>query len=132
MKTYATFCLLLALAGTSSAQISMDSVRKIDPNLKVSFDFLIGTWESADSLKNTLQFVANGAYEVIIEPKTLIHPYAFKRDNDSVSTRGMAMNWPPGDCIIRKIDENSIELLYFDVFSEFPYQKMFTRAKKTF
>jgi hypothetical protein len=104
-----SFFLLMALLSSAQAQEQ--------PVEKVQLRYLQGKWLSQDSVQARIDFVQEGE-ELHILPRTYVHPYTFRIEKDSVSLKGLAMNWPPYYCRIKPIDEQTILIEYLSYISE--------------
>lgn len=84
------------------------------PGKKLPIQSILGTWKLNDSTQ--IEFVKQHNL-MVLEPKTHVNNYTFFISNDSVSAKGMAINWPPYDCILNLIDANTLEIKYLYFYS---------------
>jgi hypothetical protein len=118
VKVFIFIIVLLIFSIESKAQISVDSLRKANKEIKIALKELIGNWQYIDSEQAKINFVA-GDFNVHIEGiKHGIGNYRFERDKDSVFVNGTAANWPPYDCTLKLIDKNTLEIKFYQYFSK--------------
>jgi len=86
----------------------------------INVSLLEGEWESQDTFHNKIEFIVT-KYDVHLLPKVHINPFSFNlKDSTKVSTKGMALNWPPYDCVISYISEKKLEIIFYDFMSHQP------------
>ena len=85
-----------------------------NPEKRLPIQSILGIWKLNDSTQ--IEFVKQ--YNMmVLEPKTHVNNFTFHISNDSVSTKGMAINWPPYDCLLNLIDANTLEIRYYHFLS---------------
>jgi len=119
--------LFVLLLNCAIAQSNIDSLRKVNKDAKIALKTLLGIWNSETSPGSKIEFVEEGQ-SVIIQPLLAgVSNYSFIKYDDSVSVNGYAPNWPPYDCILNLIDENTLEIKFFQYFYKETYNLMFTK-----
>lgn len=121
------FILLLFITHTTQAQTNTANIREIYGNRKIAATTLLGSWTSIDSSKTRIEF-ADDNYYMIIKPKEHVDYYRFTKEKDSVSVSGVAANWPPYDCILNLINNDTLEIKYYQYFSTQTFDVIYTRA----
>lgn len=92
---------------------------RINLENKITLDWIIGTWYSSDYPESKIEFVREGNV-VDIFPQTYMFPYSFNISNNSISASGCAMSWPPFNCILFPIDQNTLRIHYYHLGMEKP------------
>ncbi len=86
----------------------------------INVSLLKGEWESQDTFHSKIEFIVT-KYDVHLLPKVHVNPFSFNlKDSTQVSTKGMAINWPPYDCIISYISEKRLEIIFYDFMQSPP------------
>ena len=86
----------------------------------INVSLLKGEWESQDTFHSKIEFIVT-KYDVHLLPKVHVNPFSFNlKDSTQVSTKGMAINWPPYDCIISYISEKRLEIIFNDFMQSPP------------
>jgi hypothetical protein len=116
--------LFLFIATQANAQDNVDSLKNEYREMKIHKNSLLGIWYLNDSIK--IEFTQHPGF-VSLEPRTLANNYTFNLINDSVSTKGIAINWPPYDCILNLIDPNTLEIKYFRIYYKFTTNQIYRR-----
>ena len=114
--------------GVCNAQGSIDSLRTANEAKMLEVSSLLGKWYTQDSIPSEIEFVKDVHAYLIIKP--LLHGvdyYRFILRNDSIGVNGCAANWPPYDCILNLKDSSSLEIYYFQYFSEKPTTVLYKR-----
>ena len=102
------------------AQKNLDSVINANKDKFINVSLLEGKWESLDTFQSNIQFKVT-QYDVHLLPIVHINPFSFNlKDSSTVSAKGMALNWPPYDCVISYISEKKLEIIYYDFMSHHP------------
>ena len=112
----------LLVLGYSSihAQNNLDSVIHANKDKFIKVSLLEGEWESLDTFHSNIQFKVTN-YDVHLLPKVHVNPFSFNlKDSSTVSAKGMALNWPPYDCVISYISKKKLEIIYYDLMSHQP------------
>ena len=125
------FTLLLFILFTFSlnAQNSPNEVRKANEKVKIAASEVLGKWYSSDTMNSYIEFVADGDYSIHIEGyRPGVGQYTFVREKDSIRANGTAPNWPPYDCTLHLIDSNTLEIMFYQYFSETTNNQIFNRV----
>jgi len=94
------------------AQNNLDNVIYANKDKFINVSLLEGEWESLDTFHSNIQFKVTN-YDVNLLPKVHVIPFSFNfKDSTTVSVKGMALNWPPYDCIISYISEKRLDIIY--------------------
>ena len=102
------------------AQNNLDSVINANKDKFIYVSLLEGEWESLDTFHSNIQFKVTN-YDVHLLPKVHVNPFSFNlKDSSTVSAKGMALNWPPYDCVISYISKKKLEIIYYDLMSHQP------------
>ena len=121
----------LLVLGYSSihAQNNLDSVIHANKDKFIKVSLLEGEWESLDTFHNNIQFKVT-KYDVHLLPKVHINPFSFNlKDSTTLSAKGMALNWPPYDCVISYISEKRLDIIYYDFMQSPPAIYSYKRKK---
>ncbi len=74
---------------------------------------LRGYWYTDDSLGKPVEFIDTSWYEITLDMKDGYHPYYFvkdKQDSTRVSSSGCFPHWPPFDCDLLLVNDETLEL----------------------
>ncbi len=120
---------LFFLSSSIKAQVNLDSVINANKDKFINVSLLEGEWESLDTFHSKIEFKVT-KYDVHLLPKVHINPFSFNlKDSSTVSAKGMALNWPPYDCVISYISKKKLEIIYYDFMSHHP--TLFRYKRKT-
>ena len=112
------------------AQKNLDSVINANKDKFINVSLLEGEWESLDTFQSNIQFKVT-KYDVHLLPKVHVNPFSFNlKDSTKVYAKGMALNWPPYDCVISFISEKRLEIIFYD-FMHTPPAIYYYKRKKT-
>jgi hypothetical protein len=113
-----SFILLLTLINLSlSAQTNEKEWPEESKPTKIALSDLEGNWYSADSTSNKISFKKLNNYAVEMEGiRHGVGNYSFNIAGDSISVKGMAINWPPLDCSLRLLKGNLLEIEFFQFY----------------
>lgn len=110
-------CLLLLGFSMARSQHPTDSLGTyVITNIDVNA--LRGYWYTDDSLNISLEFVDTSWYQVVLDLKDGLHPYYFIKDHQDstkVSSSGYFPNWPPFDCDLLLVNNETLELRFSQV-----------------
>jgi len=107
---------------------NIDSLYQANLETKIPLNLILGSWVSDDSLASKISFVDDG-YSVNILPKVHVNSYRFRKNNDSISASGGALNWPPYYCILELSDSQTLKILYFNFMNEDTYCQVYSKIK---
>lgn len=115
--------ILLLLATLTSnkviAQTDVNELREKYINNKNALSAILGTWYSGDSLNGKIDFIQESKYFTHIKGiQHGVSHYMFQCDGDSMSVSGTAPNWPPYDCTIFLHSKDTLEIKFYQYFSE--------------
>lgn len=110
------FFINLGTAGV--AQISGHEIKSTNKDVQISLAEIIGDWYTADSAahKISFTFIINS----LVDLKGITHGvgnYSFRVIGDSVFVNGTAPNWSPYDCTLRLLNNNRLEIEFYQFFS---------------
>lgn len=126
---YFWLILQLSVAQFSDAQTPADSVARPIQEINIDAGLLVDFWESADSLKNRIEFVDRG-YEIVLETGADARPYYFSMDEQrKVFASGFFPNWPPYNCDLKFVSPDTLEI-EFSVLDALPYHEKYVRPKR--
>lgn len=103
------------------AQMNLDSLIQLNKNKHWPIQLLEGKWQGKDSFCSIIEFVKTGSIIQLL-PKVHTSPYVFNiKDSVLVSGAGVAINWPPYDCVISELTENSLDIIYYNFANIHPW-----------
>lgn len=106
MKIFISLLFLLKLS-SAFAQEDIIVLNNSD-SAKMIRNFLAGSWQE-DSALNRVQFITTGNQLRLTNTGSYV--YEFFRTN-SYPLDGVSITWPPHGCLVKKINENYIEVTY--------------------
>ncbi len=118
--------LLLLFAGSSGAQSPIDSIQNANAGIKIAVAEISGKWLSVEYPGVEVVFVEK-ENELLRFPQNYVHPFSFNKENDSITVKGVAMNWPPYTCIVKLLDNGTLETYTYTYHSESFYKQTFRR-----
>jgi hypothetical protein len=105
--------------------------KSIKVQKKISVNDIIGDWYRADSTLSKISF--NNINDVFVEIEGINHGvgnYSFWIEQDSISVRGSAPNWPPYDCTLKLINAQYLEIEFYQFHSAGTTKASFIRKQK--
>ncbi|MBL7765455.1 MAG: hypothetical protein JNJ58_05145 [Chitinophagaceae bacterium] len=119
IKYYGFILLLSILCHHTNAQTEVNGLRKAHQQTKIALSDILGKWYTGDSVKSEIEFVKLGYGYVQIEGiKHGVGNYGFILDRDSLYVNGTAPNWPPYDCTLYLINQNVLEIKFYQFFDK--------------
>ena len=118
LRKFIFILLLFFLSKEGKAQLNVDSLLGTIANIKVAISDLKGDWYSSDSAESKINFKSDNYYVYIEGIRGGVGKYTFMTEKDSVYVRGFSANWPPYDCLLNFIDSNTLEIMFYQYFSE--------------
>lgn len=110
------FVLLLSFPALGQ-KFSMDSLYAYSTKKTIPIAYLCGQWACTDSVSHQIEFTLED-YALLLKPGIDTRPYTFSlRGAGAVSSLGMIINWPPFYAQVSVLDENNIEIHYFEAVS---------------
>ena len=120
---------LFFLSTSLVAQVNLDSIINANKDKFINVSLLEGVWESQDTFHSKIEFIVT-KYDVHLLPKVHVNPFSFNlKDSTKVSAKGMALNWPPYDCVISYISEKKLEIIFYDFMHSPPTIYYYKRKK---
>jgi hypothetical protein len=118
MKKLSLILLLTFINLSLSAQTREKELPEESKPTKIALSDIVGNWYSADSTANKISIKKLNNYAVEIEGiRHGVGNYSFNIASDSISVKGMAINWPPLDCSLRLLKGNLLEIEFFQFYS---------------
>ncbi len=118
MKFLLVVLLCFQTADTLSGQQNEQKSDTKDSAKKISVREIEGTWFTSDSTGLAIQFIQEGNGDVYLEGiRHGISRYSFLLEKDSMSTQGVAINWPPYYCRLHLINPGELEIMFYHVGS---------------
>ncbi|MFT3680185.1 MAG: hypothetical protein QM791_07915 [Ferruginibacter sp.] len=111
-----------------ASQSTIDSVRKAHAGKKIALKELAGNWYTVKEPQYKICFITDGVLGVHLEGiQDGVDHYRFSIKQDSIDVNGIAANWPPYDCILNKINADTLEIKFYQYFSDKTHDVVFRR-----
>lgn len=133
IKNSIILLVFVAIQNGAIAQSAADSIRKGNVHTKIALTDILGEWymHHPDSSKSKIHFINEASYHVIIpEIKHGVGEYSFRIEQDSMYVNGYAPNWPPYYCTVNRVDNNTLELLFYTYTNAFTTSVVCRRERK--
>lgn len=104
---------------TNLAQTRVYDIKYANKNLKIAVNDIVGNWCTDDSAQSMICFINDNSYFVHIDGiQHGVGKYYFNIAKDSISVNGTAANWPPYDCTISLLNNNLLQIEFYQFFSK--------------
>ena len=99
-------------------------------DIKISLTDLIGNWYTTDSSASMISFINISNYFVDIEGfnHRVGGNYSFRVYGDSMTVNGTAPNWPPYNCSLRLLNNNHLEIEFYQFLSTVTTKIIYRRS----
>lgn len=105
------------LISTFMAQTATIDDQENQNDEKIALTDIIGDWYALDSSGSKICMV--NVNNLFVDMEGIRHGvgnYSFKISGDSISTNGIAINWPPYDCRLKLSKENFLAIEFYQFF----------------
>jgi hypothetical protein len=109
---YISIIFLFAATEILPAQVTEEGKEPQAYNKSIDYKLLKGHWESMDKLRVRIEFIELRS-EVVIKKGDNSYSYTFPKDSlNRVYVSGFIANWPPYDCLLKLVNQDTLELAF--------------------